>query len=333
MAQNKTSWLIFQDKFGVGKKITRKLLEAQHPVITVKQGEEFTVNSENSLTISGNQSQDYQAILEYLSTQNYIPQQIAYLWAITESNSIDWEFQKLLLLIQALQKHNYSQPLRINIITNKLADILGGETISVSKATLLGMAKVINQEYDNFDCRIIDISLPSSDINTLITECLTPSQNLVTAYRNNYPWHLSYQPYKINNHQSHLKQQGVYVIIGNISQGLGLIWAKYLVENFQAKIVLIGNNIELPKNSDSEYLTIEADISDKEAVNNALSEAEKHFGKIDGAFYSTPMTNKNSASLISEMTLSHWEYNYQTKIQPLEILENCLENKQLDLTG
>ncbi|MEL6495861.1 MAG: KR domain-containing protein, partial [Cyanobacteria bacterium J06623_7] len=104
------------------------------------------------------------------------------------------------------------------------------------------------------------------------------------------------------------------------------VFAEYLINKFQAKLILVG---EIEGELNIDCLTIEVDINNKEAVSQAIAEVESSSGKIDGVFYSTPMTNQESASIIADLDSSHWEYNYQTKINPLQVLKECLTGKEL----
>ena len=47
------------------------------------------------------------------------------------------------------------------------------------------------------------------------------------------------------------------------------------------------------------------DLNNKEAVSKAIAEAESSLGNIDGVFYSTPMSDRQSASIIADLNSSH----------------------------
>ena len=159
-----------------------------------------------------------------------------------------------------------------------------------------------------------------------------PESELTIAYRKGHRWLQIYQSYSIEDKQSRLKQQGIYLIFGHLGSGLGLVFAEYLVNNFQAQLILITDKEEKPseENLDINCVTLSIDINNEQEVSQAIAEIESSYGKFDGVFYVTPMTNQNSASLIAEINNSHWEYNYQTKINPLNILSTVLADKELD---
>ena len=381
LAQKKYCWLVFQAKLGLGDRFTEKLTNAEHQVITVTEGSDFTINSDRDFTISAQQPDHYQQLVEHLFEQDLIPDKIIYSWessvgAFRPSGSTVCSSRGTLsavahggnprprqflqvgepaqrtvsqdraasppqlshetplqYIVQALGKQQLSNPIQINVIISNLYDIIGTEQIDLNQAFISGIAKVINQEYPQIRCRLIDSGIETeAPINSLLSEILTADPSSAIAYRNDRRWQQIYQPYPLENTNSRLQQEGIYLIFGSITQGLGLVFARYLVKKFQAKLILIGDKSDRKawQDLDIDCLSIEVDINNQQEVAKAIAKAEESVGKLDGVFYSTPMTNKNSASLIAEINSSHWEYNYQTKINPLQTLAQCLSSKKLD---
>ncbi|MEL6929617.1 MAG: acyltransferase domain-containing protein, partial [Cyanobacteria bacterium J06600_6] len=318
LARKQYRWLIFADEISLDDSLSEKLISSGHQVITVIPGTGFKVVNDNSIAIErGN----YQQLFKYLSDRDFIPEQIIY------SEDGKHNYTQLLDLVKVLDKQ-LSNPIQLNIIVNNLHDIVGTEDINLDLVSIEGIVKVIGQEYPQTNCRLIDTDVSQTQLNPdyLVSEILT-ADNLSIAYRANRRWQQIYQPLVLDSDRSRLKQQGVYLIFGSITQGLGLVFAEYLINKFQAKLILVG---EIEGELNIDCLTIEVDINNRQAVSKAISEAESSIGKIDGVFYSTPMTNQKSASIIADLNSEHWEYNYQTKINPLQILSECLRDKQLD---
>ncbi|MGD1919481.1 MAG: acyltransferase domain-containing protein [Pleurocapsa sp.] len=330
LALKQYRWLIFQDGLGLGNSLQEKLVSSRHQVISIAQGNIFKVTDDNSITIDGD---NYEQLFEYLNTQDFIPQQVIYLWELSGekllSSEQNYNYAGLLSLVRTLGIQKLSNSIQLNIIVNNIHDIIGTEDFDLDRVSIEGVTKVINQEYPQMNCRLIDADVTQTKLNTdcLLSEVLT-SSNLSIAYRGSRRWKQTYESHVVDGDQTRLKQQGVYLIFGSVIEGLGLVFAKYLIDKFQGKLILIGKISQQDLNIDC--LTIEADINNKEAVEKAIAQAESSLGKIDGVFYSTPMTNQKSASIIADLNYSHWEYNYQTKINPLQVLAECLTNKQLD---
>ncbi|PSF37402.1 polyketide synthase [Aphanothece hegewaldii CCALA 016] len=326
----KACWLIFLDSLGVGAKIARQLTLLGQDVITVAIGESFTELDYRAFAIHPNQKEDYFALLEDLSWREFKPNYILHGWGMTEEQTSFTQFQKqgfysLLFLMQGLEKYKMTTSLQITVLTNHLHDVIGGETLHPEKATLLGLCKVIPQEYPQITCRNIDIISDLEKIDErILTELLTPTDDTVIAYRFNHRWHQTFKPISLNKTVT-LKENGVYLIIGDLNNGLGHVWAKYLPKT--AKLILIGHS---PLTQLEEHLFIPADITNETELRNALEQGEATFGQIQGVFYSTPMSNSDGTSPLQLLNISQCEYNFKTKADGLLVLAKILQNKEID---
>lgn len=327
----KACWLIFLDSLLIGAKIARQLTLLGQDVITVAIGESFTELDYRAFAIHPNQKEDYFALLEDLSWRELKPDYILHGWGMTEEQTSFTEFQKqgfysLLFLMQGLEKYKMTTSLQMTVLTNHLHDVIGGETLHPEKATLLGLCKVIPQEYPQITCRNIDIIL--SDLEKIdqriLTELLTPTDDTVIAYRFNHRWHQTFKPISSNKTVT-LKENGVYLIIGDLNNGLGHVWAKYLPKT--AKLILMGHS---PITQLEEHLFIPADITNETELRNALEQGEAKFGQIQGVFYSTPMSNSDGTSPLQLLNMSQCEYNFKTKAEGLFVLAKILQNKEID---
>ena len=271
------SWVLFVDECGLGLQLAEKLRQLEQDVIIVKGGKEFS-QGEESYTVKPDNPEDYQKLWESLGELGNIPHKIVHLWQVgTEkelSSSFEeqqkWGFESLLFLTQAIVKNqNHAQnqdstPVEISVVTNELHDVVGIETINPARSIILGLCKVIPQEYHHIRCQNIDVVIPqsnsqsSSQINTqsiekiaqnLIPEIITPISDPIVAYRNRHRWIETFDsiplPEVNTNHLSlaqTLKHNGTYLIAGDLIEGLGLVFAQYLAEKFQAKLILIGRS-------------------------------------------------------------------------------------------
>jgi len=92
------------------------------------------------------------------------------------------------------------------------------------------------------------------------------------------------------------------IIITGAAMGLGLATAEYLVEK-GAKLVLVDYNGEALEdavkklkdiNADVELLTVEADVSNEEAVKNYVEKTVETFGRIDGFYNNAGIEGKQA---------------------------------------
>ena len=87
------------------------------------------------------------------------------------------------------------------MVTNNLHNVVGTETVNPVKTTLLGLCKVIPQEYAHIRCRNIDVVIPEESskqfeqcIADLVTELTTPTSDQIVAYRNRFRWVPTFEP-------------------------------------------------------------------------------------------------------------------------------------------
>ncbi|KAB8332632.1 acyltransferase domain-containing protein [Scytonema tolypothrichoides VB-61278] len=156
-------WLLFIDECGVGSELGNRLEQSGKNVIVVKVGHQFTKLSEGIYVINPQNCDDYDVLFQELIALGKTPHNIAYCWSISTLNTLEQneflEFKILLFLTQSLNNQKITNRLQIWVISNKIQEVNGNETLSPEKATVLGLCKVIPQEYSNITCRSIDVVL------------------------------------------------------------------------------------------------------------------------------------------------------------------------------
>jgi acyl transferase domain-containing protein/acyl carrier protein len=326
LAEQKQCWLVMADNYGVGVEIIKILKSAGDDVIIVNKGEKYDQPAYRTFTVNPENPQDFTDLWEDLELRELLPNYILYLWSIGAEENAPHNDIAFLQRLQNISTH-------ITFITNQTQPVLGNEEINSLSATVVGMSKVISQENPSLTCRCVDIVLPN-DAKTctrvaeqIITETLTNTTDTVVAYRGKHRWQQVFKGATINT-LSPLRSEGTYIIVGDLTTGLGSVYAEY-IPKIPARLVLISDDIpETLKQSANMFINI--DITDKQQLQQAITSVEEKYGQIHGVFYSTPMSNENSMALLSRLAPFHWEYNYRTKIQPLFALAEVLQNKPLD---
>ncbi|NEQ21461.1 MAG: SDR family NAD(P)-dependent oxidoreductase, partial [Microcoleus sp. SIO2G3] len=352
-AEKTSCWLVFSDAVGLGEKIIKRLELDGHDVITVTVGEQFTQLSRSAYTINPQQRDDYDCLLKALQALDLTPNAIAHLWSLTPNESAQSQnqffedcqnlgFYSLLFLAQALGKQEIANPLEILVVTNNIQDVYGDERLCPEKATVLGMCKVIGQEYPNIICRSIDVEIPKSGtetqlINQLLGEFTLGVAENVVAYRGKHRWVQTFEPVQIDEVSKEkipLREGGVYLITGGLS-GIGLVLAEYLARTVRAKLILIGRKDVNPQSPNpklleafgAEVLVASADIANKEQMQNAIALATKRFGTIHGVIHAAGVRSVNTVQAISR---AECEKQFQAKVQGLFVLEEVLQGIDLD---
>ncbi|MGH7998762.1 MAG: SDR family NAD(P)-dependent oxidoreductase, partial [Brasilonema sp.] len=241
-------------------------------------------------------------LIAELQTLSQIPDAVAHLWSLipnelTQSPNQFFEqcqtlgFYSLLFLTQSLSKQDITQLIDILVVTNDTYDVTGVERLNPEKVTILGMCKVIPQEYPNINCRSIDVVSPSSTvqenqlINQLLLELTANPFDLAVAYRGHHRWiqtfepfrwnctHVSYEPLSIAA-KTRLREEGVYLITGGLG-GIGLELAEYLTQTVKAKLILMGSSAFPKRDEWNEWLLTHDEQDEVSCKIQKVQELEK----------------------------------------------------------
>ncbi|MEM9161536.1 MAG: beta-ketoacyl synthase N-terminal-like domain-containing protein, partial [Cyanobacteria bacterium P01_F01_bin.4] len=333
-------WLIFLDNLGIGEQLAKQIEQAGQDVFTVRSGKSFEQIGYRQFSLDCSQPDNYQLLLDDLQMRETIPTAIVYLWSL----DLDQPFMALLNLLKTWSTQ--SDPLQVTVVTEAVYEVIGHETLQPEHSAIQGLCQVISQEYPQIGCRQIDMLAPktSSEISSaqlapmLWQDLQTVSPPAVVAYRGRHRWEQTYQAVPLPERGSErgpdgFRQGGVYAIIGDLEQGLGLAWARALAQHYRAKLVLIQPVESVPaertlllEQGATEVLTLLVDLASSDTLQNALKQAVNEVGPIHGIFLSSPTTNEKSAAPIALLQSFHWHYNHQTKGQVLENLVIALKD-------
>ena len=360
--------MLFVDESGLGLQVAQDLQQLEQDVVIVKAGKEFS-QQDKSYTVKVDNPEDCDKLFEDLQVSGINPHKIVHLWQLATDidNSSTADFEYLLYLTQAIAKYQslnkYSTTVELSVVTNQLHDVVGIETINPDRTTILGLCKVIPQEYPQIRCRNINIVIPSKSLeNTatdLITELTTPTPDSIVAYRNRHRWIQTFESLPIsavNTKTLPLKNKGVYLIAGDLVEGLGLVFAQYLAQKFQAKLILIARS-GIPEKQDWEkwlathgqndtisncirklqglealgqgLLFFSTELTDEAKIQEIINRGEQDFGEINGIIHAGVMGDLASC-LINSLDTSEIEHQFTSKVRGLITLEKALQNKTPD---
>ncbi|MDY7023864.1 MAG: SDR family oxidoreductase, partial [Cyanobacteriota bacterium] len=209
----------------------------------------------------------------------------------------------------------------------------------------------------------IDVLIPESKItsedpriNQILRDLQAKFPDQVIAYRGNQRWVQIFEPIQLKQSSdmtSRLKKKGVYLISGGLGK-IGLIFAEYLAQTVQAKIVLtsrsefpqpeeykqwlsrhdesdqISRKIQIVQKLEkmgAEVWVAKADVSNLQQMQQVVTQAEKQFGSLNGVIHAAGILGESYIQ-----TASKTECNQQlhSKVYGLLVLEKILRNKNLD---
>jgi phthiocerol/phenolphthiocerol synthesis type-I polyketide synthase E len=361
-------WLLFLDGRGLGEALAGKLRRAGRTVFTVTPGAELARTGEDCWSIDPARREDYDALFDELRAGAGLPGTIAHLWSVTGPApdlplelSQDLGFYSLLWLAQTLGRQNLSRPLRLGVIADGLHRVLGSEEIVPEKATVLGPAKVISQEYPMVACGSVEVVLPppgvsldalADDLIAELSSSLSAKPEPVVAWRKGRRWVQDYEAVRVEatlESRLGLRDRGVYLITGGLG-GLGLVFAEYLARDFRARLVLVGRSALPPREEwesrmaadgdpriakllelealGAEVMTASADVGDAEAMRGLVARARERFGgPVHGVIHAAGVAG---GGLMQLKTAEVAEKVLGPKVRGTRALQAALEGEPLD---
>lgn len=327
--------LIFNDK------VSRKLLGQQIPkdrIISVQLGKEFCALNENNYCINISQPTEYERLFEKLNHQNLFPGWIIYRTQLCFptkladreiQDQLQQSFYALYHLSKTLLKQKSSDPIQLLFVN----DINSHEQASLFVQALAGFARTLNDENPNIRCRIIERRSKGDLLSEL------SQQDIEVRYdRQNCRWVRRFEEITLpseHNPAKLLKPGAVYLITGGMG-ALGIIFARYLAKNYQAKLVLTGRTalddakkkiIHELKQTGAEAIYCEMDISNNDNVQTLLQIIKKRFGSLNGILHAAGVIH--DGFIINKMAQESTPV-LAPKINGTINLDNATQSERLD---
>ncbi|MCY9109397.1 SDR family NAD(P)-dependent oxidoreductase [Bacillus atrophaeus] len=252
----------------------------------------------------------------------------------------------LFRLVKELNRHpSGMHSLTLKVITNDIFPVYVEDEVRPESASVHGFTKSLAKEYPSWNTKLIDFSLRDimpDEANALsklagavATESAdTEEKEVAIRRRRRYVQALeSVQLPPANS--SPFKQNGCYLILGGAG-GIGMELSRYISEQVQANLVLIGRSpldkereekLNQIRENGSEVLYLQADALNLESMQQAINKAKEKFGVINGAIHSAIVLRDK---IIANMTEDDLRVALDTKVQGSYILHLVLKNEPLD---
>jgi acyl transferase domain-containing protein/acyl carrier protein len=378
LTEQQRCWLILEDDSGLGAKVADRLERENLDVVRVRTGQQFSRDGEGSYRLNPGSAEDYEALLRELRAQQKLPGVLVHLWSITTEEEAEtggeafraaqeMGFYSLLSLARALKNLEWTEPLQLCIISNRLQEVESSDAAQPEKSTVLAACKVMPQEFDNVNSRCLDVVLPAPGtaqeqrlVAQLLAEMAMESPDIVVAYRGHRRWVQSFEPAPLAGDEEPvrpLRENGVYLITGGLG-GVGLLLGEYLARTHRARLVLLGrssfpareewetwlneNGEEDPVSrrmrkllameaAGAELLIVSADVADEEQMRAVFDRTFEKYGALHGVLHAAGVTSGASVfNLMTEITPADAEEQFQPKAYGLYVLEKMLRGRDVD---
>lgn len=227
----------------------------------------------------------------------------------------------LFRLVKALLNSEKSaSSLKLTVITQNSVQVNNQTTINPCHSGVIGFIGSLAKECPHWDLRMLDIEAMDK---VQPRQCMSRSFNEegdVQAYRDGEWLGMSFG--EVNGMHSSFpvyKEGGVYVVVGGAG-GLGELWSRYMIEQYNAKIVWLGRreqNAEISEKCEAlaqlgvKPLYFSVDASDLEQLNDVFKCLTDIYPNIDGVVHSAIVLDDSS---IARMTLESFQNVIDAKV-------------------
>jgi phthiocerol/phenolphthiocerol synthesis type-I polyketide synthase E len=365
--------LILGDANSFTDRLARTLRDRGEQVVLALRGPRFARTAPRQYALRPGERADHEALLREVEAEAGPVLRLHHLWSLdgdrpaaSHAQVFEAGYFSLLALTHALDAVGGASrsPLALTVVTDRVEDVAGTEPLAPEKATLLGLAKILGQEYPSIACRVVDVVLPAPEsaaeadlARRVADEAAAAQDEFLVAYRGPHRWlkryqaltDLAAQPVA----QQRLREGGVYLITGGMG-GVGLALARYLSRAWKGKLVLLGRTplpargdwdgliadnaqpvvlrrklqqlIELETNG-AQVLPVAADVNDPAQLRTALAAVHARFGGVNGVIHAVVHPDRG---MIAQRTPALVEAAFEPKIAGTLALLDALRAEPLD---
>ncbi|WP_306352314.1 non-ribosomal peptide synthetase/type I polyketide synthase [Flavobacterium sp. '19STA2R22 D10 B1'] len=352
---NKEDWyIVFLNDNSFSRLLINELAKTTTNIITVYAGNEFVKVSDTSYEIDLGNSADYQRIFDGLSSNTIHPKHIIQLLNINsvrqENDRLEKQqgFYSLLYIAKALT--GIKERVNVSVVTQELHKVFGNEDSPALVSLIEGILPVISQENPELQTRNIDVRVSEANTDTvlqLVREIQDVTPDRFVAHRLENRWVKVYDRIDVSNNipvtSSKIKNKGVYLITGALGE-LGFVLAEYLLEKYDASLILTGRTFVSEKDQDlTKYNRLQlllekgnvayfkANASDKSGMLTALSQGTAIFGEIQGIFHTAGViTGPSIRRGIHLLKEEESEIQFEAKVKGVEVLMDLFKDQPLD---
>ncbi len=302
-------------------------------------------HTQNSIVFSTKNVTNESSIQKFiysLAEQKKLPQIIIYCHTFSQTTDIkthyidQWQlnFVTLFHIVRALLLPQSVEEIRL-ICVNRQPNLQALSFLSAN----FGFLKTLHAEQPRMMGKVIEV-ISEDNLETTVDNILQEltTSDAIVRYKEGVRLVKQFVLMDTNEKEHapiSLRKAGVYLIAGGTG-GLGLLFARYLAKNFQARLVLLGRspiseskkiilNELMADKADVLYLSV--DITDPKAVSEAIKTAKLRFGEINGII--------QSAGVLQDAFILKKELNTSTNVLASKIngtinLDEATKTEPLD---
>ncbi|MEM9174957.1 MAG: acyltransferase domain-containing protein [Myxococcota bacterium] len=337
--------------FGAGPTADRLAGALAGPVLRVAPGDGFAAQAHTAFEVDPLSESDWTLLLEALAARD--ASRIRWVHAPNADGASDLD--GLVALARALLTTGLG--VEFNLVTRDAFDVVGTESPVASRAQAIGLAQVMAQEVPGLALRCLDVA--GEFTGEAFARVIASSPTLrvpVVALRGAHVWTRRHRPLPLVEGDPGLRRDATYVIVGDPTGGLALLHARFLREDWNARVVFLTGGgfpspgtwegvLADPETSPSTVAAIERiralgeegkawtlasiDLTDVSALRTALHEAGSASGELAGIFTSDLMGD-DSACVLPDLDPAERARIMRSKTEGIRALQRALDGIDLD---
>lgn len=293
--------LVFEDEKGLYQSLYAQFEQKNQPYVSVRKGHEFLRLSKGMYQMNPRIKGDYVRLVAALEADELKTGRMLHLWNVSDKEDIvdPVQFnelhastnQSILYLYQALRQAN-KEPIRLVVVTKGGQFVKPEDDLHVEKTPLVGLLKTIPQEWEGAEVSHLDIEAENveQDAKHIAEELSAIHIKAEVSYRNGHrfvPKLEKVDMIEAPQTEGFLEYEGLYLLTGGLG-GIGFELSKQMLQ-FGLKLVLIGRTSledSLEKKEAfsqlkdvGDVIYIQEDVTNLSDVEEAIYQAEKHFGQ------------------------------------------------------
>ncbi|MCP4194289.1 MAG: acyltransferase domain-containing protein [Planctomycetaceae bacterium] len=212
------------------------------PLIWVEPSDKWSAAGDR-YTIDPTSANDYRQLKMTIEQTGREVTQWIHLWSL-QPDAVD-NIDGLTAFSQGILTQSNDTPICLDVVTCGTFQITECETMHEVNFTIPGFIQCLPDEFPGCKCRVVECeaeafeSVSSPIVRQLRSPFLPEEQTI--AFRGRHRWVQSYSPLPLAETTTDLLQpRADYLIVGDLLDGLGMVYAKALREQLDARVMLIG---------------------------------------------------------------------------------------------
>lgn len=326
------SYLVFDDNPQIANK-----LKAKGILIQVKAGTQFRTLSNGIYEINPVVPEHYTKLIKEIKAQGLTPNRIVYHWKKEDKDadrSLENSAFRLFHISKSLISEIPGEKVKLLVINDS-----NGTMESLFGKALNGIVNTVNQENSKFHFKEIELRTQKIYIDEVLDYEFSINDGDEVCYTDEGRFVRKLIEYNIGstimNQPTPFRDHGVYLITGGMGK-LASSLAEFLAEKFQARLILIGRSslnstqkeqLSRIKEKGGEVLYIQADISSKREVQDAVKKAISTYNVIHGVFHCAGTIRD---CMIKDKTYDNFSEVVNGKVKGAIYLDEALQLEKLD---